>query len=365
MAITANKGEWSELYVLFKILGEKKIHAGDGNLKKMETYYPVLKVLRDELERHLEYTIDKDENKDIVIIAENEVEFARIDIASFLEQSKILFSSIKKGGDGEGAFEIPDMDEFLNKIHCQKVKADSNDKSDIHIVIHDYHTGMAPNLGFSIKSKAGAAPTLLNASGATRFIFEIDSDSFTDEMMNEVNEIAGKGKIQDRVNRLTEMGADLKFSKIENSVFENNLRMIDSCMPKLMAWMLADCYKNRDMNIKTSVERISEANPLKYDFSDGHDFYGYKVKSLMVCIALGMVPAELWEGQYDATGGYIVVKNNGDVVCFHIYDRNLLEDYLLNNTKFDTPSATRHKIGEVYKEDGKYYFKLGLQIRFV
>ena len=365
MAITANKGEWSELYVLFKILGEKKIHAGDGKLKKLKTYYPVLKVLRDELKRHLEYTIGKDENKDIVIIAENEVEFARIDIASFLEQSKILFSSIKKGGEGKGAFEIPDMDEFLNKIHCQKIKAKSNDKSDIHIVIHDYHTGMAPNLGFSVKSEAGAAPTLLNASNATRFIFEIDSESFTDEMMNEVNEIAGKGKIQDRVNRLTEKGANLKFSKIENSVFENNLRMIDSCMPKLMAWMLADCYKNRDINIKTSVERISEANPLKYDFSDGHDFYGYKVKSLMVCIALGMVPAKLWKGQYDATGGYIVVKNNGDVVCFHIYDRNLLEDYLFNNTRFDTPSSGRYNMGKVYKKNSKYFFDLVMQIRFV
>ena len=365
MSITANKGEWSELYVLFKILGEKKIHAGDGNLKKLETYYPVLKVLRDELKRHLEYTIDKDENKDIVVIAENGVEFARIDIASFLEQSKILFFSIKKGATGGGAFEIPDMDDFLNKIHCQKIKAKSNDKSDIHIVIHDYHTGMAPNLGFSIKSEAGAAPTLLNASNATRFIFEIDSDSFTDEMMNKVNEINTKRKILDRVNLLTKMGADLKFSKIENSVFENNLRMIDSCMPKLIAWMLADCYKNKKMNIKAAVGRITEANPLKYDISDGHDFYGYKIKSLMVCIALGMVPATKWKGRYDATGGYIVVKNNGDVVCFHIYDRNLLEDYLFNNTRFETPSSEDYNMGKVYKEDSKYYFDLVMQIRFV
>ena len=49
MAITANKGEWSELYVLFKLLGEKKIHAGDGQLNKLKEYYPVLNVIRDEL----------------------------------------------------------------------------------------------------------------------------------------------------------------------------------------------------------------------------------------------------------------------------------------------------------------------------
>ena len=58
MRITANKGEWSELYVLFKLLGEKKIHAGDGKLNKLKEYYPVISVIRDELERHLEYAID-------------------------------------------------------------------------------------------------------------------------------------------------------------------------------------------------------------------------------------------------------------------------------------------------------------------
>ena len=54
MALTGNKGEWSELYVLFKLLGEKKIHAGDGKLNKLRVFYPVLSIIRDELERHLE-----------------------------------------------------------------------------------------------------------------------------------------------------------------------------------------------------------------------------------------------------------------------------------------------------------------------
>lgn len=114
--ITANKGEWSELYVLFKLLGEKKVHAGDGNLNKLEAYYPVLKVLRDELERHLEYSIDRD----IVIITEDETEIARINVADFFTQSKELFEYIQEGGNGTGAFEIPSINDFLNKIHCEK-----------------------------------------------------------------------------------------------------------------------------------------------------------------------------------------------------------------------------------------------------
>lgn len=90
--ITANKGEWSELYVLFKLLGEKKVHAGDGNLNKLEAYYPVLKVLRDELERHLEYSV----NKDIVIITEDETEIARINVIDFLLNQKNCLSVFKK-----------------------------------------------------------------------------------------------------------------------------------------------------------------------------------------------------------------------------------------------------------------------------
>ena len=39
MAITGNKGEWSEIYALFKLLGEKQVYAGDGNLNKIEDLF--------------------------------------------------------------------------------------------------------------------------------------------------------------------------------------------------------------------------------------------------------------------------------------------------------------------------------------
>ena len=35
MTKAANKGEWSEIYVLFKLLGEKRVYAGDGELNKI------------------------------------------------------------------------------------------------------------------------------------------------------------------------------------------------------------------------------------------------------------------------------------------------------------------------------------------
>ncbi len=84
----------------------------------------------------------------------------------------------------------------------------------------------------------------------------------------------------------------------------------------------------------------------------------------MTDIALGMMPSKVWTGELDATGGYLVVKENGEILCYHIYNRNEFEDYLFVNTKLETASSTRHEFGKVYEENGQLYFKLNLQIRF-
>lgn len=362
MEISGNKGEWSELYVLFKLLGEKKIYAGDGNLNKLNAFYPVLKILRDEVKRHMEYSFDKDEK--IVIVTEDNNEIARIIVSDFLSHSNVLFKEIQKGGDGKGgAFKIPSQEVFLKKIHCEKIKAKSLDKSDIHIVIHDYHTGLQPNLGFSIKSDAGASPTLLNASAATSFVYKVNGDNLNEELVNSINDISGTRKIQDRVNKIYDSNMILNFDSVENDVFYNNLVLIDSKLPDIIAWMMVDCYRNRDMNIMKAVERITKENPFNYDLSKGHDFYGYKIKRLLVDSALGMLPSKIWNGHLDATGGYLIVKNDGDIVCYH--DRNALEDYLFKNTKFETPTGKRYNLGNIYKSStNKYFFNLNLQIRF-
>ena len=44
--ITGNKGEWSEIYTLLKLLGDKKLFSGDKDLNKIESlFYPIIKIL--------------------------------------------------------------------------------------------------------------------------------------------------------------------------------------------------------------------------------------------------------------------------------------------------------------------------------
>lgn len=79
----------------------------------------------------------------------------------------------------------------------------------------------------------------------------------------------------------------------------------------------------------------------------------------------GMTSAKEWNGHYDANGGYLVVKSDGDIVCYHFYNKNDIEDYLYNNTRFDRASRSRYDFGSLYRdEDGAVYMKLNLQIRF-
>ena len=69
----------------------------------------------------------------------------------------------------------------------------------------------------------------------------------------------------------------------------------------------------------------------------------YKFKKFLCAAALGMTPEKHWEGEEDANGGYIVVKPDGNVVCYHIYNRTDFEQYLYDYTRFDTPSTSRYE----------------------
>ena len=88
-------------------------------------------------------------------------------------------------------------------------------------------------------------------------------------------------------------------------------------------------------------------------------------RDLSLLLLNQLLPSKTWDGTADATGGYIIVREDGEVLCYHLFNRNEFENYLLNNTKFETGSTSRHGFGSIYKDNGKYYLKLNLQVRFI
>ena len=88
-------------------------------------------------------------------------------------------------------------------------------------------------------------------------------------------------------------------------------------------------------------------------------------KKLLCACALGLTPEKSdWQGAEDANGGYITVKADGSVVCYHLYNRTEFEKYLFDYTAFDRPSTSKYNYMTIYKEAGQYKIKLCLQIRF-
>lgn len=360
--LKGNVGEWSEIYTLIKLLGDGRLYAGDENMEKIESlFYPIIMILRQEVDNALNYVCN---DKNILIETSSGNLLLSVPASRFVEEAESLLRALKNRKKGKGSFEIPATEKFMHFIKCHVLKAKSADKADIRIKLHDQRTGINKEMGFSIKSQLGSRSTLLNASGATNFIYKVVGHKFTDTEIKDINAINSKEKVNDRYGAIKLKGGVLSFERISNDTFDSNLTMLDGDMTKLIAAILLTSAETGIKRFSELTQRLALDNPLKYKTDRALDFYKYKLKNLLTTVALGMVPAKPWNGYYDANGGYIVVKEDGDIVCYHFYDRNRFESYLFNNAELDRPSTTRHGYGILEKtEDGNLYFKFNLQVR--
>lgn len=361
--ITGNKGEWSETYVFLKLLADGKLYAANENLEKIsDIFYPIIKVLREEVHRNKRsYVL----NGNVTIMDdENGLEVMKIPISRFVSQSKLLYENIKNATGR--SFSVPEIEQFLNEIEVYSLKSYTGDKSDIKVVVHDLRTDTKPLLGFSIKSMLGMKATLFNPGNGTNFVYKIVGNGVDSLNVADVNTIIQTPKIANRINFLRQHDCGLVFDSVQSETLELNLEMIDGDLPKILSFMLIYKYSSGEdvALLEDLVTHTERKNPLDYNLTLGHLFYRQKIKNFLTDSAMGMTPETVWEGNYSATGGIVVVKKNGDLVCYHIYNRREFQDYLIRNTKMEQASTSRYHFGEVYEDNGAKYIKLNLQIRF-
>jgi len=356
--ITGNKGEWSELYVLLRLLADGRLYAADAELRRLEEAYSlILSIFRNETDTvRLEYR--PNETAGEVALYWNGSKVKSIQSDTLAQYARRLFDGINRGGNGR-SFEIAGAQDIMEDLKTGKLKAPSTDKTDIQMRVHDNMTGYNAVVGYSIKSKLGSSPTLLNASGATNFQYEVTG--ITDTDMQEINAIETETKLIDRIREIERRGA-MTFTKALNGTFSGNMMMIDSMMEDIISHMLYQYYRHGKTKVSELVEILEQTDPIGYH---REGIYTYKVKKFLCAVALGLKPSTIWDGLDEANGGYIVVKRDGDVVAYHLYNRNMFEIYLLNNTRLDKGKSHRHNFGSVYEEDGKKYINLNLQIRFI
>lgn len=351
---TGNTGEWSELYALAFLLANGGAYGADKDQnKKADLFYKVLKIIFAEKASKEKMTYEIVD--DFINVFSGKGKIASIKVQKIQNVLRRMFVDLSAKNEGR-AFPLEAGSEMMQILQKEVVKASSYDKKDLDLVIVDVNSHQpSPEIGFSIKSQLGSPSTLVNASSATNFTFEILNKDM--QPPKDLPKLHDKN-VKDNINLLLNSGYNLVFSKVDSDKFQHNLSLIDSNLPTYIAKILLSYYARGASSLQNLVS-------LNFPITDKKNQQPtHKIKEFLSIMALGMMPNTDWNGILTSLGGFLLVKKDGDVLCYYLYNLEDFQDYLFNNTKLDTPSTTRYGIGKIIEENGRFFIKLNLQVRF-
>lgn len=350
-----NRGEWSELYVVLYLLLYPDLQIVDSNLNTIKDSENTFKVTEVIASSHVNLKLIVE--VDSVLVTINEIEYSRIDIVDVESACKELINSIVSVSKNSGSFQIPGLDLFIMQfLNNQKFKSKSQAKEDLRLVVFDSNKSNEVLLNFSVKSSLGNPPTLLNSSQHTNFKYKITN--LDRKYIQLINSIKSKSKLVDRLNMILELGGTIEFVSIDSETFLYNLKIIDTNMPKYLANTLLYSYQSQTKTLK-NIFILSNSFPDEV-------FALKKLGDLLNAISFGFFPGIKWSGKNEVNGGLIIVDEIGKVKIIDlIYHKSVVDEYLINSVKLDSPSSTRYKMLELYEEDNEMFFTLNLQIRYI
>ena len=347
----------------------RRILTDSRNITKVgDIFYPFYVVLYDK-----KYIYHEDLQSIGVIISSLDGEvFLCVPANIFLEEVAALIKISSNSDDI-----VSTTSAVIENLFCNSVRDTSKFKSFVKIFWLDHSD-----------NHIGSTATLLNASGDnTNFIYKVefpegvnvDCDRFNAETYDGL-----PSKISARLAKNEELGGTISFNRIQSDCLTQNLRTIDGELPIILANALLLKYTKSISSWAQIIEELNAQNPLGYRIADNSPVYEVKIARFLQDAAMGMTPETPWSGFYDADGGQIVVKKDGDIVCYHIYELNRFRQYLLNATRIEQPSTGEDEnnpghirldsktgkpkkpylFGWLYQENGNYFLKINLQVRF-
>lgn len=346
---SANKGEWSELYAIGYLITRGGGYAADEFTKlDSSIFYKVLKII-DNPSGQFE-TIYQLHDKEVEI-QQNGVAIIRISKEEIKVKVKEFFDDLLERSQAH-AFTLQSGQDLMELLKKEKLSASSSLTSDLYLTLEDLETKMeTPVKGFSVKSEIGSPATIFNASKSTNLTYKIIGKG-------EPKPFRKISAVKANVQNLVGQGFSLKFERFDNPTFEKSLRNIDSNLPEYLAEvLLAYTHSTTTKMDKVCEIAFPESNP-------DSALKKQKVKRFLSAASMGLKAATEWSGYPEDFGGMLLVKRDGDVLFYYLYNMKKFEEYLFNNLRFETPSAPRHGFGEIYNEGGTFYLKLNLQIRY-
>ena len=383
--LKGNIGEWSEIYVFLRLLASGRMDVADDTLTAIPNeFYKILAILRKEANSDNQYLRADDR---IIIKIKNdstgEIDEFTMSVEQFAKNADMLLDGLQHQ---KGVVSYPHTQSFMQELKISSIK-DIGHKRDITISIEDFHNGMAHTLGFSIKSFIGKQSTLFNAGAGTNFIYKVEFPEGVNvdcDKFNAATYYGSKNKISARIAKIIELGGSISFNSIQSECLAQNLRIIDGELPIILAHALLLRYSKSITSWVDIIKELNIQNPLDYRIEENYSVYEIKIARFLQEVAMGMTPETPWRGFYDADGGQIVVKKDGDIVCYHIYELNRFRQYLLNATRLEQPATGEDEnnpghirlnpktgrpgkpflFGWLYPENGNYFLKINLQVRF-
>lgn len=394
----SNIGEWSEIYVFFRMMEKGELQSADASMNPISNaYLPVIKVIREEEPGNLFDYYTKSAPDHPLEIYNNGILVKSCTVAEFSKAADLLLGELKSAKKNYGRttslnfantqsqafFEV---EEFLADICIKKIKAPSKaisqhfgGKSDITMEVKQQDGTIIPS-GFSVKSSIGSTSTLGNSSGACQFYYELEGCSKS--LCNEVNGIRSSSYVIDRVRRIESLGMKPRYIGVSSMVYRQNLHLIGgSEMEKILAsalWLaFARSNGKRDSAkpLTKVLPHLCEADPCSAALYGDKDhveaFYKGWLSEYAFRVACGMNPDSPCDRNIKIRGGYIFVTKQGDVLAYYAADQDMFKDFLFENLKFDSPSSARRdndsngfSLGKIIEKDGKFVFTLNLQLRF-
>jgi len=339
--IGKNVGEWSELYALSTLLTASAADDTQSSLPKAKR----VRHRHSIAEGAIEYTISQG-----VINIESD-SLAKVKVNSELVSGlavQLLNDIQSKSGR---TFSSKAGEQLANVLQFSGAGATLRDDLEVQWL----KSSKSEWLGVSIKSLLGAKPTLLNASPATNFLFEIVGSDAA-RLRKSLERATG---MKDLFGRLQNANTKLQFVRMDNETFSCNLMQFSKRLPATLAALLVTAACNSAKSITEVWESASAQGSLNSseDKEVLFEFLG--------AVGLGMRPTKNWVGRGIGFGGFVIVNVDGTVEISDESHPSALGRFLFDNLKFEWGSRERHKFGIPFTSGKKLFIKLNLQLRFI
>ena len=359
MAFEATKKEWCELYTFFRLLADGKVVLGTAEAKIGETSWPIAMIQREEHDGTRRYYIEEES-----VRIEGETGVKSMPREDFGIVADLILQAVKSSSEND-VTSPEGVEEFLDEAGIFDLEAKTEDRTDFSVAF--WHPE-APVRGFNVRSRLSAMNPLLDGGRAANLKLEQSGIKFATPTVNKINALPeSPNEVSERMMLIERLGGVLKYSDVADRVFRSNLLMIDLHFPRVLTEMIRIMHLDGISRISELTEVIKQMNPLKIkdELINKHCFYEFKIKQFLMALALGMRPAKIYNGQDSAVEGILLVGVNGEVLCYHKSEKQVMEDFLFRNTRLEKGSLDKDKYGFLEKENGVYYFKLNAKIGLV